>query len=376
MSQQDTISPTLFDLLAREWTTGAGVRSVQFNASQTAVAFALDDGTVAIAAIDDEDPPQSRIHVSAEDGRSTIRPRSKAPAPLNVVEVERNAGLLLSSIGETDFLVCGETTDLHTLTPEGALKPMDVDVPGPVTSVDSCAATGRFACVGGTRISVFAEDTSTPDLSLDHGEPVTAISFAPDGQSMAVAHDHGLTIWTLNAGRQNINDVAFTGRPDAIHWSPDGMWIATPLSEGGFQLTSPHDSQTGPLTDYPAPVSSVAWNRQANALVTSGAFRVAAWSMNTPPLDDPSSGALETGRAGLVPVSAVSSHTDRDLVVAGYRNGFIAIVQVGGRDELMLNSEDRGAVTNLIWSHDGNHVAVATDRERAAIITLPPQMFK
>ena len=85
MSQQDTISPTLFDLLAREWTLGAGVSSMLFNASQTAVAFALDDGTVAIAAIDDEDPPKSRIHVSAEDGRPTIRPRSKAPAPLKVV---------------------------------------------------------------------------------------------------------------------------------------------------------------------------------------------------------------------------------------------------------------------------------------------------
>ena len=376
MSQQDTISPTLFDLLAREWTTGAGVSSVQFNASQTAVAFVLDDGTVAIAAVDDEDPPQSRIHVSAEDGRSTIRPRSKAPAPLKVIEVERNAKLLLGTMGDTGFLVGGESSGLHTLSPDGALQPIDLHVPGPVTAMDSCPATGRFACVGGTRISVFKENATTPDLNLDHGEPIAAIGFAPDGQSMAVAHDHGVTIWTLSDGRQDINDVAFTGNPDAIHWSPDGMWIATPLTEGGFQLTCPHNNQTGALTDYPAPASSIAWNRQANAVITSGAFRVAAWSMDAPPLDDPSSGALETGRAGLVPVSAVSSHPDRDLAVAGYRNGFIAIVQIAGRDELVLNSEDRGVVTNLIWSHDGDHIVAATDRGLAAIITLPPQMFK
>ena len=98
--------------------------------------------------------------------------------------------------------------------------------------------------------------------------------------------------------------------------------------------------------------------------------------MDKAPLNDPSSGVLETGRAGLVPVSAVASHPTKNLVAAGYDNGFITIAQIGGRDEMILNNEDRGAINQLAWSRDGKCIAASTDKGHAALISLPPQMFK
>ena len=219
-------------------------------------------------------------------------------------------------------------------------------------------------------------NAATPPRRLDLGEPISALGFSPDGRRIAIAHDYGLTIWAHGSDDQDTADFAYSGRPVAICWSPDGQWIATPLADGGFQLTCPEDGRTGALTDYPAPVRSIAWNSSENALITAGAFRVAAWSMDAPPIEDPSVGALETGRAGLVPVSAVSSHPNRNLAAAGYDNGFVTIVQVGGRDELVLHGEDRGAVTKLEWSRTGRHLAFATDRQAAAVVSLPPQMFK
>ncbi|MEM7635962.1 MAG: hypothetical protein AAF299_15460, partial [Pseudomonadota bacterium] len=83
-----------------------------------------------------------------------------------------------------------------------------------------------------------------------------------------------------------------------------------------------------------------------------------------------------SGTAGLVPVSAVTSHPERNLVAAGYKNGFVVVMQLGVRDELVLNSEDRGAITNLAWTRDGRHLAVATGNDVAAIISIPEQLFK
>ena len=93
-------------------------------------------------------------------------------------------------------------------------------------------------------------------------------------------------------------------------------------------------------------------------------------------MDDPASGVLETGRAGLVAVSAVASHPTKNLVAAGYENGLITIAQIGGRDEMILNNEDHGAINQLAWSRDGKCIAASSAQGHAALISLPPQMFK
>ena len=304
MNQQNTVAPTLFTLLAREWNTGAAIRSMLFNASQTAVAYALDNGSVAIAEVSDEDPPEQRIHISAENGRSTIRPRSKEPKPLKMVEVTDGDQLLLGAIGAADFIACGPAGQAFRISPDGEIGLAAQEIRGPIVALDQCRKSGQFACVSGTQVSVFDDDAATPVRRLDHGEPITSIEFSPDGQSIAIAHDYGLTIWSPGADGGKTEEVAFPGRPSAAYWSPDGQWIASPLADGGFQLSCPRDARTRALTDYPTPVRSVAWNAPANALITAGAFRVAVWAMDKPPIDDPSSGVLETGRAGLVPVSA------------------------------------------------------------------------
>ena len=106
MNQQSTSSPTLFGLLAREWTTGSPISSMCFNADQSAVGFALEDGSIAIAPVEDDDPPGQRIHVSAENGRSTIQPRTKAVQPLNIADIHANGAARLGAQGQADFVAC------------------------------------------------------------------------------------------------------------------------------------------------------------------------------------------------------------------------------------------------------------------------------
>ena len=122
-------------------------------------------------------------------------------------------------------------------------------------------------------------------------------------------------------------------------------------------------------------LSAAAASQPAHALFTSGAFRIAGWSMTAPPVGGDTSGAIETGRAGLVLVEAVAAHPEKKLIAAGYANGRITIAQIGARDELLVRPLG-SAITALAWSGDGRHLAAGSVDGTAAIVTFPAQMFK
>ncbi|MEI9405817.1 hypothetical protein [Mesorhizobium argentiipisi] len=82
MNQQTMQNLTLFDLLARSWRRPSAIADLCFSADGLTVAFTSVDGTVAIAAVADQEPPESRIRVSGDLGQTTIRPREKPPVPL------------------------------------------------------------------------------------------------------------------------------------------------------------------------------------------------------------------------------------------------------------------------------------------------------
>ncbi|MEO1159450.1 MAG: WD40 repeat domain-containing protein [Pseudomonadota bacterium] len=376
MSKQDTAPQTLFELLARTWTTGAAISSMVLNADQSAIAFCLGDATIAIAPVTDNDPIEQRVHVNAEDGRTAIRPRTAPARPLISVDVEADAPLLLGQLGTADFITGAPGGPFYRVSAEGERADLGIAVEAPVAATDYCAANQCLAIAGGNTVTLLEGDELAVGTIIDQGSAISAVRCSPAGDAIAVAHEDGMTIWSMQAGGRRLADFEFPGKPGSPSWSPDGRWLAVPLADGGFQLMDVRGGNTNALTDYPEPVNVIDWNTKVDALVTSGAYRVAAWSMDQAPLKDRRSGALESGTTGLVPVSAVTSHPDRNLVAAGYKNGFVVVVQLGARDELVLNSEDRGAITSLAWTRDGKHLALATSKDVAAVISIPEQLFK
>ena len=361
---------------ARTWTTGAAINSMVLNGNQSAVAYCLSDATIAIAPVTDNDPIEQRVHVNAEDGRTAIRPRTMPARPLISVDVETDAPLLLGQLGAADFITGGADGPLYRVSVAGEKTDLGIAVKAPVTATDYCAKNQCLAVAGGGGVTLFEGGELSAGASIDQVGAISAIKWSPAGDTIAVAHEDGLTIWSTQTGGKKIADFMFAGKAAALSWSPDGCWLAATLSDGGFQLIDVGGGGSNALTDYPELINAIDWNTKANAVVTSGAYRVAAWSLDKAPLEDRRSGALESGTTGLVPVSAVTSHPDRNLVAAGYKNGFVVVVQLGARDELVLNSEDRGAVTDLAWTRDGKHLALATGNDVAAIISIPEQLFK
>lgn len=369
--------PSLLDLLARQWRRPAAVVGACFNADGSAVAFADVDGTLALAALSDAEPAARRLHTSLESARTTIRPRQKAVLPPVIVDSLGDRPLPLTTYRRSSFVVAEGGGRLASVTPRGQVAFLDLRLGRPVAALDHHAGTGQTACAAGGEVAVFPDDEPTAALRFEHETaPVTALAFSPDGSELAAAHAAGLSRWRLGKALGERRDLPFAGSATSVSWSPDAAWIACGLAETGFMLARCADDARSPVPGHPTPVRSLAWSGSAGALATSGAFRPMTWSMAAPPLAGDTRGALTTGRAGLVVVEAVAAHPRRDLLAVGYANGMLSVVQIGRPDELLLRPEGGGAVTALAWSGDGRHLAFGSAEGAAALVELPPGMFK
>ncbi|MBZ9841470.1 WD40 repeat domain-containing protein [Mesorhizobium sp. CA5] len=375
MNQHAIQNLTLFDLLARSWCRPSAIADLRFSADGSTVAFTCIDGTVAIAAVADQEPPEQRIRVSGDLGQTTIRPREKPPVPLVATAVLADGDVPLASYLGSDFLVGTAAGDVARLNADGSVMETLVKIAGPAVAIDYSPRTGMVAVSSGQDIFLARGGIEAVRLQRDAPPSTDALAFSPGGRRLACGQEHRLSTWMVEGEPTPMRDFAFSAHPMSICWSGDGAWLACGLETGGLALVSASDDRTAIVAGFPSSVRTVCWSAPGDALFASGAFRIAGWSMTAPPLDGETSGALETGRAGLVPVEAVAAHPQKKLIAAGYANGRITVAQIGTRDELLVRPLG-SAVTALAWSGDGRHLALGTVDGTAAIITFPAQMFK
>lgn len=125
---------------------------------------------------------------------------------------------------------------------------------------------------------------------------------------------------------------------------------------------------------FPTPPRSVGFSSAGDALVASGAFRIAAWDLARPPFDGERGGALETGRPGLAAVVEIATLPGRKLVAAAYANGRIVIAALGAHDELVLQAAGPEPCA-LVASPDGRSLAAAAG-DHVSLLSLPDALFK
>lgn len=375
MNLHATQTLTLYDLLARSWRRPSAIADLRFNADDAAVAFTCVDGTVAIAAIADIEPPESRLRVSADLGQTTIRPREKPPAPLIATAALGEGDVPLAACLRSGFIVGTEGGEAVQLSADGTLLTTLARIDGPIVAIDHSDRAALTAISNGQ--DVFLANGRGIPVSLPRrtSSPTEAVAFSPGGRLLACGTGDGLWLWSLDNGPALPRDFSLPARPLSLRWSGDGNWLACGLETGGLALVSAIDDRVRIVADFPSPVRTVCWSLPTHSVFASGAFRIAGWTMTAPPLDGENSGALETGRAGLVLVEAVAAHPGKRLIAAGYANGRITIAEIGGRDELLVRPLG-SAVAVLAWSGDGRHLAVGCVDGTAAIVTFPAQMFK
>lgn len=369
MNQQTTPNITLFDLLARSWQRPAAIRQILFNDDETALAVVTEDGAVAYARMADNEPPEARL--VTDNGQTGIRPRSGRPAPLIMTRIKGASQVCRAEAG--GFLVANDKHQLIRLSRAGEIADTILAHDVPLQAFDRCPATGDIAVIAGGELFCRTGGASGAGISLGDACPLH-VAYSPNGARLALAGNNHLEIRSRN-GRDVLLGRALQAEPISLAWSADGGWLAIGLAKGGMVLVEAGTGHHTRLDGFPGPVRSLGFGGATGALVASGAFRIAGWSLATPPLDDAATGALASGRAGLTMVEAVAMQPRGDLVAAGYANGQIAIAQLGSPDEMILRVVG-GPVTALAWSSDGRHLAIGDALGMVALATFPSQLFK
>ena len=364
---------TPYDLFARRWLRQTPVVAAQFNSDGSRTAFLDEAGAIALCAAPDPEPIERRYHIAGDDGRATMRPR-KSPAPplLSVVAPDAPASTLVAN-GAKGFYVGDRAGLVYRLNGNCETIKLVERCSGAIVALDCAPTQGWLAASDSNGVCLWRNERSAQKLAVE-GD-VGALAFSHRGDRLAVAHGLNVTIFALGEGQPGIAATyPLESNARTLVWDHEDHWIAAPFVGEGMALLESSGERASAVHGFRTPVRHVAFSATAKALVASGAFRVAAWDMAKPPVDGDSSGALATGRPGLVIVECVAVHPKRNLVAAGYANGQIVIAALGGRDEFLVR-HGGGAVRSLSWSSDGREIAVAADDE-AAILALLPQMFK
>lgn len=365
---------TLYELLGRRWTVGAPVTDVAFDAEGEAVAFALADGALAIASLDDAEPPQDRCRIALDEGRATISPRRKPVPPLMRVMVS-DAPVHVASLGMSGF-VASDHGRLVRVSASGITQVAASD--GPSIDLVAPAEVGGIVVTSGETITFHDSDGGVGWRQPRLGDSVSGIAVSRDGRCVAIGIDGRLLVRTSGPQPETIATIA-TGPVATLSWSPDGSWLAASVVKAGVVLLRLADLRLVRIPGYPATVSSLSWSADSRFLVTGGGYRIVAWDVAGLEGDSELPMNILTGRAGFVLVHTVDMHPERSMVAAGYDDGRVVVARIGAPDELVVKPPGRGAVTALRWSRDGKHLALGssgTGDGDAAIVTFPRHVFK
>ncbi len=358
----------LFDLIARDWALASQVQGITFNADDSAVAFACADGSVHIAATADKAAPDTRIRRAVDTGRLTIAPRKTPGAPLKVADFTKGRTSPVVPHGTSNFAFGKDTGRVNTLTPGGIAVHLPPRFPGPVGGVALTPDGATMACACGDRLFLGAADgdSAAPVAEL---AGIASLALSPDGGTLAVAHGDRVSRWTLAAPDRGPVTAALPDKAGGLTWSGDGAWLACTLLTEGFCVIGAADGAVTPHGSFPAPVRSIGFSGPTGAVVASGAFRVAAWSLAD-------GGDVMSGKPGLVLIDAVATCPARNLVAVGYANGLLSLAEIGRSSEILLREDTGAGVTAMAWSANGAYLALAGTDGSAALVEFPDSMFK
>ncbi len=370
-------SISLFDLIARSWELGSEIIDVQFNVIGSSVAVTLADGALAFLGVKDGEDPETRMRTEADTGRATIRPRTKPlPVPVRSEGAIADPDTGLCQVAQQGFaFVHREGREIWRATAKGLTLRVAKAKDATVTALAALPGKRGLLVARGCSLEVMSPENGEALGSAELAHDIRYIALSPGADRLACWGSGHVTILATD-GLGPVADIAADGALTGLCWSPDERWLVGGCDDKALLLVDVAKGQADRIEGFPAPIASVDFSRKAEAMISSGAFRVVGWRMPDLPFGEHPGSPVETGKPGLTVVETVAAHPTRDLCAVGYANGLITICQIGKREEMMLREGDGDPVSALAWSPDGNHLAIGTGKGKAEIVTFPRAMFK
>lgn len=329
------------------------LRAFDFGSVVTGLAF-LRDGTLAVGLGDG-----SVRLIAPEREPVTVRPHAEGAAVLKLAADVDGQSVLT---GGDDGLVmrsdaAGETTRL------AAFPGQQVDV------LTAHPAAGLRAVAAGRELRLLDREGKTVAATADHPSTVADVAFNPKGKRLAVAHYGGVTLWWAASLGRNPTRLAWRGSHLQVTWSPDGSTVLTAMQGNDLHGWRIADDQHMRMEGYPTKIRSLAWLKKPMTLLTSGADRVIGWRFTGGgPMGK---GAIEFGTGNGRPVTRVAVDPIRPRLAAGFDDGYAILCSTVADEVIDLPTDAEEAIEALVWSEDGNRLAIGTEGGRVALFEVP-----
>jgi WD40 repeat protein len=134
------------------------------------------------------------------------------------------------------------------------------------------------------QVLIMEARTGRERFRLDHGGPVLAIAWAPDGQRLVTAGDRSkpILVWDLSTRRPVEASMHHDPKVWDVAWSPDGRSIASVGDDPSVWVWNVATGRGVPRGKHGKPVKSLAWSPDSQRLATGSDDRTARiWDATT-----------------------------------------------------------------------------------------------
>lgn len=352
----------LLEVLGAHWDLQTPIVAVRWGDNETA-AYAMGDGRVALATTHGLTGPRVERR---EDGGISIVPLTTPPARPAMLTCHAGSCHSLAADGAGGLVSGGDDGRVMRVRTDSTLEEL-ARVPGVWIDAVACGSNGTIAYAGGRRVSR-RHNGGTDEIELPSS--ATALAFSPDGSTLAIAHNGGVTLWSALSLPRRLECPGFHR---TVAWSPDGRYVFTGMQENAVHGWRVADGADIEMSGYLGQPLSLSFTHDASLLVTSGALRPACWDLRYP---GTSQAPSECGILSKAPVSCVACHPRRPVIATGHHSGAITLCAPGSDNFLLIKGAGGGALSSLDWSPDGQRLAFGTHDGVLGWVALPDALFR
>jgi WD40 repeat protein len=234
-------------------------------------------------------------------------------------------------------------------------KPMSARLRRFLILLSLATSAAAFAAVEYPAASTLARPE--PYLGLGHTEPVTILSWSPNGRTLAAgSEDHTVVLWDAVTWKPRATLLGLTHAIQTVAWSPDGSSLAASDAQNDAILW---DAATGRrralLTGHVGRVDTLAWSPNGKYLVSVDDSRAFLWDAAT----GRRRATLKAGATRYNEYTVAWSPDSGKLAVGGdvlHARGLTLWDAAAAKPHPSF-SDERGVVLALAWSPDGKMLA-------------------
>jgi hypothetical protein len=235
---------------------------------------------------------------------------------------------------------CGDDGRLVEIDNQGSLHER-LHVPRKwLDSLAIAADSSSVAVAAGQIVHTLGPNGMVQELRPPKGP--TALTFARNGQELAVTHSAGVSLFDLSSG-ELVQEIPCAGGPVSVAYGADDAFLFVGLSEPALAGWRLRDGQAFKMGGYPAKPRHLVLNKTGSVLLTSGGPALLAWPVVAGKGPMGQSAGVYRPRLGLV--TAIAVHEERALV--GWSDGGVDQVDLSsGKTGFLAGTRPRNELTD------------------------------